>query len=520
MKGVLKLYFCSRYKNNGKSWDRLTQNQKNGKEKIISAFKNGTLKWELNKCLCGSNDDLILSLKERRGLQNRIVLCKNCGLIRSNPRISEESMNCFYEEFYRNLYFPSSDFHLEAHKKLVFEREYMRGKKHLEFIKNALPLHKGLIFDLGTSTGGMLKAFEEDGYEVFGVDLNEEYLEYGIKRGLNLKKGSIKELKTYPKKANLIIATHVIEHLHNPSNYLSELWECLEDDGYLYVVLPSSLTPHKTFGHFLPFFVIEHLYYFNLKILSKIMGENRFQLIEGTEKIRSLFQKTKKTTNIKISKEFIDNMLIYLKIINVPLPINAFTLIKNRNKLIYRILNKLISIFYRIKIINLFASLLELNFSRKSNNKLFLRLILYYNSRKFSEDQGWVAHFVISALKERKINIYGDGKQVRDVLYISDLIHAFDLYIKKGDQIQHEVFCMGGGIKHTLSLLELINILENELGKEIECEFFDWRPSDQKVYISDIRKAKAKLDWAPKINPKEGVLKLIKWVKSNINLFM
>ena len=78
-------------------------------------------------------------------------------------------------------------------------------------------------------------------------------------------------------------------------------------------------------------------------------------------------------------------MLIYLKIINVPLPINAFTIIKNRNTLIYRIINKLISIFYRIKIIDLFASLFELNFSRKSNNKFFLRMIIYYNSKKFRE---------------------------------------------------------------------------------------------------------------------------------------
>lgn len=385
MKRAAKLYFCSRYKNNGKSWGRLSQNQKNGKEKIISAFKNGTLKWERNKCLCGTDNDLILSLKERRGLQNRIVFCKNCGLIRANPRISEETTNFFYEKFYRNLYFSSSDFHLKAHKKLVFEREYMRGKKHLEFIKNAIPLQKGVVFDLGASTGGMLKAFEEEGYEVFGVDLNEEYLEYGISRGINLKKGSIKELKMYPKKANIIIATHVIEHLHNPGNYLSELRVCLEDDGYLYVVLPSSLTPHKTFGHFLPFFVIEHLFYFNLKTLSKIMGENRFQLIKGTEKIQSLFQKTEKTINIKISKEFIEDMLIYLKIVNVPLPINAFTIIKNKNKLIYRMLYKLISIFYRIKIIDLVASLFEWNFSRKINNKFLLRMIIYYNSKNFRE---------------------------------------------------------------------------------------------------------------------------------------
>jgi CDP-paratose 2-epimerase len=79
---------------------------------------------------------------------------------------------------------------------------------------------------------------------------------------------------------------------------------------------------------------------------------------------------------------------------------------------------------------------------------------------------------------------------------------------------------MGGGPKNTLSLLELIEILEKELNKKLNYDYFDWRPSDQKVYISDIRKAKHELNWAPKISPKEGVIRLIKWIKTNINLFM
>jgi len=78
---------------------------------------------------------------------------------------------------------------------------------------------------------------------------------------------------------------------------------------------------------------------------------------------------------------------------------------------------------------------------------------------------------------------------------------------------------MGGGKKNTLSLLELIEILKQETGKDINYEFFDWRTSDQKVFISDISKAKKMLNWEPKINPKEGIRKLSDWVSNYIELF-
>jgi CDP-paratose 2-epimerase len=127
------------------------------------------------------------------------------------------------------------------------------------------------------------------------------------------------------------------------------------------------------------------------------------------------------------------------------------------------------------------------------------------------EDQGWIIHFIKSALEDKTINIFGDGKQVRDVLYISDLVEVFDLFIKS--DIKHEVFNIGGGHENTLSLLELIEILEIKLFKEIKVEFHAWRSSDQKVYTSDISKAYKLLNWYPKVSPTEGIKKIIKWCK-------
>ena len=128
------------------------------------------------------------------------------------------------------------------------------------------------------------------------------------------------------------------------------------------------------------------------------------------------------------------------------------------------------------------------------------------------EDQGWVAWFTIAAVEGKPITIYGDGKQVRDVLYVEDLVEAYNAFIQS--DIQHGVYNTGGGRRYTLSLLELLSMLEEQTGKKCQVSFSDWRPSDQKVYISNIEKLSKELHWTPKTSPEEGVVRLIEWVKS------
>ena len=127
-------------------------------------------------------------------------------------------------------------------------------------------------------------------------------------------------------------------------------------------------------------------------------------------------------------------------------------------------------------------------------------------------DQGWVSYFIMSKLKKRKITIYGDGKQVRDILYSEDLVRLLELQALNIKKIRAEVFNIGGGYDNTVSLLELCKLLN------IKPDFDEWRPADQKVYYSDINKAKKVLNWEPTIGPKEGVNKLLKWWKDNINI--
>ena len=151
---------------------------------------------------------------------------------------------------------------------------------------------------------------------------------------------------------------------------------------------------------------------------------------------------------------------------------------------------------------------------------LVLRQSCIYGPRQFgNEDQGWVAHFVIQSCLDQPLTIYGDGKQVRDILYVDDLLRAAELAIQNIEITQGQIYNIGGGPENAISLLELIRLLEGTLGREIRYNFEDWRPGDQRVYISDISKAGRDFGWAPSILKAEGVHRLLAWVQDNTDLF-
>jgi CDP-paratose 2-epimerase len=144
-----------------------------------------------------------------------------------------------------------------------------------------------------------------------------------------------------------------------------------------------------------------------------------------------------------------------------------------------------------------------------------------YGYRQFgAEDQGWVAWFMIASQLGRPITIYGDGKQVRDILFIEDLLDGYDAAFAAGDAAVGRAFNIGGGPDNVLSLLELLAYIEKRQNRKLPYDFADWRPGDQKVFVSDIRRAKAELGWAPQVNVTKGLELLYDWVSQNMELFM
>jgi CDP-paratose 2-epimerase len=143
-----------------------------------------------------------------------------------------------------------------------------------------------------------------------------------------------------------------------------------------------------------------------------------------------------------------------------------------------------------------------------------------YGTRQFGiEDQGWVAWFCVAVTTGQPFTIYGDGKQIRDVLWAGDLVELYERALERIDEVSGEVFNIGGGPANTMSLLELVSKLENAFEKKLHPPFADWRPGDQRVFVANVEKAEKALGWKPTVTTSEGVDRLIAWIAENHRLF-
>lgn len=154
-------------------------------------------------------------------------------------------------------------------------------------------------------------------------------------------------------------------------------------------------------------------------------------------------------------------------------------------------------------------------------NTIVFRQSCIYGQRQFGiEDQGWIAWFIIALTIDKKITIFGNGKQVRDLLYIDDLLDAYFMVAENIEKTRGQIYNIGGGEKNTISIwLELKPALEKLFKKEINVSTLNTRPGDQPIFISDIRKAKKDFDWEPKVDINKGIEKLYTWIEENKSMF-
>lgn len=149
-------------------------------------------------------------------------------------------------------------------------------------------------------------------------------------------------------------------------------------------------------------------------------------------------------------------------------------------------------------------------------NTFTIRQSCIYGCHQFGiEDQGWVAWFVISMLQDKPITIYGDGLQVRDLLFVDDLVDAYLLIAQGNERRKERVLNIGGGPENATSVISLLNRIARILGKEEAYGYSDWRPGDQKVYVSNNGKIGKTLGWTPRIGIEEGISRLIDWLKNH-----
>ena len=149
------------------------------------------------------------------------------------------------------------------------------------------------------------------------------------------------------------------------------------------------------------------------------------------------------------------------------------------------------------------------------------RMSCIYGPRQFgNEDQGWVAHFALATMRGERLTIYGNGKQVRDILYVDDLVDLMLMAVQNINRTAGQVYNVGGGPDNTISVwTEFRELLAAKSSRVPSVSFDQTRLGDQKVYISDIRRLREQLNWAPKVGVREGVKRLHHWVMENKALF-
>jgi CDP-paratose 2-epimerase len=142
-----------------------------------------------------------------------------------------------------------------------------------------------------------------------------------------------------------------------------------------------------------------------------------------------------------------------------------------------------------------------------------LRMSCIYGPHQHgNEDQGWVAHFLIRALEGAPITLYGDGRQVRDLLYVDDLVDAFLAVLARADRLAGKAFNIGGGPTNTVSLLELVSLIQSIQGRAPEVRMADWRAADQRYYVSNTRRFREATGWSPQFDVPTGVKRLLRWL--------
>jgi 2-polyprenyl-3-methyl-5-hydroxy-6-metoxy-1,4-benzoquinol methylase len=282
-----------RYKNDGIPIIKLNPLQLDILNRVKLNLRQRIYKFEkVPCCICNNLDFTLLSEKERHGFYNPVVICKNCGLIQNNPRMNQESYLDFYENIYRKFMSGQS-----SSSKLYFKKEYDRGKEILRFMKKAGVLNtnneKLFIFEVGCGAGGILKVFQEQGFEVQGCDLDNEYLEYGIKNeNLILRYGTLHQI-SLKKQPDIIIYSHVLEHILNLKEELTLIYKILKNGGYLYIEVPGVKNIIKSHEmNFLHYLHYHHVYHFSLITLKNLLSINGFKLIKGNNVIKCIAKKS------------------------------------------------------------------------------------------------------------------------------------------------------------------------------------------------------------------------------------
>lgn len=252
------------------------------RDRLLQKYADGTYATVEVPCLCGEGGGQVVAELDRYGLPSPSVLCTVCGVVRTTPRLSDDSLAAFYDNEYQLLYSGSADANA-AYLKV----QRARGVTINEFVADSLAAGSRVV-DLGCGAGWTLLAFREAGHRVAGCDLGSTFLETGRARGLDLRHGDHTTLVDVAP-FDLVILSHVFEHIADPRTLMGEIKPMLAPGGKVYIEVPGLQEIPGSFADPLRYFQNAHLWSFDLGSLTAVMAGCGYRPVKGNEFVRALF---------------------------------------------------------------------------------------------------------------------------------------------------------------------------------------------------------------------------------------
>jgi SAM-dependent methyltransferase len=318
------------------------------KEKI----KTGIYKFLPVKCvICGKTDFDEIAGKDRYGLPYKTFVCNNCGLVQSDARFDPTSAESFYNNEYPLIYFgknlPYSD---------IFENQYERANLIYRFIKPFLPEGKPYaeiqILEVGCNAGGILQHFADRGFKVSGLEINKQAVSFIQEHtSLNVFQGSL-ESYIPDFQPDIIIYSHVLEHLNDPGEELELIGRILKKDGMLYVEVPGIKNIHQDYECNLMLYLQNaHVSHFSVVTLNNLLQKCGYEIIAANEFIRCLCRKSEIHHSVPANDK--TDVIDYLKkaeLMHRKYPLKLFSILSFPKLLLKRIMKSvgLYKAFFRL----------------------------------------------------------------------------------------------------------------------------------------------------------------------------
>lgn len=279
---------AARYRNDGRPVIPLTPRQQEALALHRRKLAEGAYPAESRPCpVCDRAGGEPLAEKDRYGIPLGVVICPDCGLIRTEPRMTQAAYADYYNAEYRALYNGR-----EHPDEAYFRSRLSHGRTIHDFVRtHGVRLDaSSLVVDVGCGAGGILKAFQETGCRTIGCDLGDAFLDYGRRvGGLDLRHGFLKDLVAEGP-ADLVIYSHVFEHILDVRAEIATIRSMLKPGGFVHIEVPSVKNLWKPYqGDFLRLLQNAHTYHFSLATVTNLFAREGFRLVAGDEAARALF---------------------------------------------------------------------------------------------------------------------------------------------------------------------------------------------------------------------------------------